>query len=397
MSHQTVYLDYAATSAVRPKEVVDAVARYLTGLGGTPGRGAHRVAADSGRIALRCRMALARLLNLPGDPGRLAFTFNATHSLNTALWGVLRAGDAVVVTAFDHNSVLRPVHMLARERGVEVRFVPGYTDGSLDEAALDRALAGARLLVINAVSNVLGTALPVRELTRRAHDAGALVLVDAAQAVGHLPIDAERDGFDMLAFSGHKGLLGPQGVGCLWVRPGIDVAPLLAGGTGGDSLSPEMPAAYPDHLEAGTLNGPGIAGLLAGVEFIERQGLDSMRARATALKQRLREGLLDIPGVRVLSPASPDGGAIVTFVSNIVDPPTLAGRLDREFGVLTRAGLHCAPEVHRLIGTASTGAVRMSIGWATTEADVDSAIDAVASLAGARQMHTGAAIGYGAR
>lgn len=384
MSHDVIYLDYAATSAVRPASVVAAVADYLTRVGGTPGRGSHRLAAEAGRVALRCRQALARLLGLPGDPGRLAFTFNATHALNAALWGVLGRGDVVVVTEFDHNAVIRTVHRLACERGVVVRTVPGRPDGTLDDVALERALEGARLLVVNAVSNVLGTVLPVEELAARAHAAGALVLVDAAQAAGHLPLDAARQRFDLLAFSGHKGLLGPQGVGGLWVRPGVELEPLLTGGTGSESESPGMPREYPDRLEAGTLNAPGIAGLLAGAEFVATRGVGAEHARLIALKERLREGLAGIDGVRVLSPPDPAGGAIVTFVTESLDPATLAGRLDREHGILARAGLHCAPGAHRVLGTLETGAVRMSLGWATTERDVDAAVAAVARLAGRR-------------
>lgn len=375
-----VYLDYAATSAVRPPEVARAVANYLTHIGATPGRGGHRLAVEAGRIALRCRMALARLFGIPGDPGRIAFMHNATHALNTALGGVVRAGDVVVISAYDHNAVLRPVHALERERGVEVRVLSGAPDGSVDLVEASQKLDGARLLVINAASNVLGTPLPIRELARLAHEAGALVLVDAAQAGGHLPIDVVADGIDLLAFTGHKGLLGPQGIGGLWVRDGVEVRPLLTGGSGGGSLSRSMPESYPDHLEAGSLNGPGIAGLLAGVEWILERTPKAIHRREMELKMRLRDGLLGISGVRVLSPAAPDGVGVVTIAADGVEAAELAGRLDREHGVLTRAGLHCAPEVHRLLGTASTGAVRLSVGWATTLEDVDRAVEAVARV-----------------
>lgn len=377
-----VYLDYAATAAVRPPVVAAAVADYLTRIGATPGRGAHRLAVEAGRIALRCRQALARLFGIPGDPGRIAFMHNATHALNTALWGVLGRGDAVVVTVFDHNAVLRPARALARERGLEVRLLPGAPDGALDLAAAPRLLEGARLLVVNAASNVLGTTLPVRELARLAHEAGALVLVDAAQVGGHRPVNAEADAADLLAFAGHKGLLGPQGTGGLWVREGVEAEPLLAGGTGGNSLLPEMPSAYPDHLEAGTLNAPGIAGLLAGVEWVLARTPEAIHRHEMALKARLRDGLCSIPGVRLLSPAAPDGVAIVAIAAGAVDATTLARRLDQEHGILTRAGLHCAPEVHRLLGTAETGAVRFSLGWASTEEDVDRAVESVAGILG---------------
>jgi cysteine desulfurase family protein len=376
-----VYLDFAATSALRPDTVSRAVADYLTAPGATPGRGAHRLAVEAGRIALRCRLALAELLHLPGDPGRIAFMLNATHALNTAMAGVLQAGDIVVVTQLDHNAVLRPAHRLATRAGIRMRLVPADGSGTIDELALDRALEGARLLAINAASNVLGTATDVRALARRARSAGALVLVDLAQAAGHLPFDAAAADVDLVAITGHKALLGPQGIGALWVRPGVEIEPLLTGGTGGDSGSREMPVALPDRLEAGTINAPGVAGLLAGIEWIQERGVDRLQAHGAAMKQRLHDGLRDVPGVRVVSPDVPGGVPIVTVVADEIDPSTLAARLDREHAVMTRSGLHCAPEAHRVLGTADTGAVRFSSGWATTEDDIDRAIDAVAAVA----------------
>lgn len=374
-----IYLDYAATSAVRPAEVIEAVDRYLREIGATPGRSGHRLALEAGRVALRCRRALARLFGWSGDPGRIAFFPNATWALNAALAGTLRPGDRVVRTAYDHNAVRRPVALLA-QRGVKETVVGGDAEGAVDLDALGRALAGARLLALPHATNVLGAALPVAEMARRARDAGALVLVDAAQSAGHLPIDVEAMGIDLLAFTGHKGLLGPQGTGGLFVRPGVEIDPVSAGGTGGDSMPLEMPEAMPDRLEAGTLNGPGIAGLLAGVEWLAARGVDAVHARETALKRRLRDALGSIPGVRVHSPAAPEGVGIVTVSADGIASAELAARLDREHGVMTRAGLHCAPEQHRLCGTEAAGAVRFSVGWATTEGEVDAAAAAVASI-----------------
>jgi cysteine desulfurase / selenocysteine lyase len=382
-----VYLDHAATSAVRPPAVAAAVHAFLTDIGATPGRGGHRLAIDAGRIALRCRRALARLLSLPGDPGRLVFTHNATHALNTALAGVVAAGDAIVTTQLDHNAVLRPVHRLCTRSGATSRMVRADADGTLDEAALTRALEGARVLCINAASNVLGSVLDVDRLARLGRAAGALVLVDLAQSAGHIPFDATVTPVDLVALTGHKSLLGPQGTGALWVRAGVDVEPLLTGGTGGASDEPTMPAAYPDHLEAGTSNAPGIAGWLAGVDWLVGYGVDRMRTELAVLKRRLHEGLSSIGGVRVLSPAAPDGVPIVTIAADTVDPATLAARLDREHGVLTRPGLHCAPEAHRVLGTIATGAVRFSPGWASTESDIDRAVEAVAAIAGVGRIH----------
>jgi cysteine desulfurase/selenocysteine lyase len=385
------YLDFAATSAVRPRAVVRAVAEYLENVGATPGRGGHRLAIESGRVALRCRQAIARLLGIPGDVGRIAFMFNATHALNTALCGVLRPRDRLVVTSFDHNAVLRPADQLARERGVDVRLAAGDALGGLDERALLEALDGARLLSINAASNVLGTTLDVTALVAAAHEAGALALVDTAQVAGHLPFDVAATDADLVAFTGHKGLLGPQGIGGLWVRPGLDIAPLLTGGTGGDSLARAMPTPFPDHLEAGTQNAPGIAGLAAGVGWLLEHGVDVLHARTAALKRQLHDGLSALPHVRVHSPAAPSGVPIVTITSAAMDPATLASRLDREHGVLTRPGLHCAPEAHRVLGTERAGAVRLSLGWCSTESDVERALDAVARTTGGGRVFASAA------
>lgn len=377
MSH---YLDYAATSALRPPDVIAAVHAYLESGGGSPGRGGHARAIEAGRLALRCRRAVMEILGLEGDPGRFVFTHNATHALNLALAGLLGPGDAVVTTAFDHNSVVRPVHALARDRGVEVRQVAGGIDGALDRSAYTKAVQGARMVVLNAASNVLGTVLPVSELAAEARAAGALVLVDAAQSAGHVPFDLR--GADLVAVTGHKALLGPQGTGGLWIAPGAEPDPLILGGTGGNSLSPEMPEALPDRFEAGTLNGPGFAGLEAGCRFVLGRGIEREHARLATLKASLRLGLEAIDGVRLLSPPAPEGTAVITLTVAGYDPGALARDLQAEFDVQARAGLHCAPGAHRMLGTERTGALRFSLGWASTEVDVDRAVEGVARLAG---------------
>jgi cysteine desulfurase family protein len=378
-----IYLDYAATAALRPPEVAEAVSAYLRDIGATPGRSGHHRALAAGRITLRCRQALARLLGVSGDPGRIAFFPNATYALNAALAGLLSPGQRVVRTSYDHNAVRRPLALLERQ-GVEVSVLGGDRSGEIDFGELESALTAprpARLLVVPHACNVLGSALPLARLAERAHAAGALLLVDAAQSAGELPLRVEEMGIDLLAFTGHKGLLGPQGTGGLFVRPGVEIEPRWAGGTGGDSLPLEMPAAMPDRLEAGTLNGPGIAGLLAGVEWLESRGMESLREHGQSLKRRLRERLGAIPGVTLHSPPAPEGVPIVTFTLAGVPPHRLAARLDQEFGVMARAGLHCAPESHALLGTAGEGAVRFSTGWASSEAEVDAAAAAVASIA----------------
>jgi cysteine desulfurase/selenocysteine lyase len=386
-----IYLDYAATAAVRPPEVIAAVAEFLGGVGATPGRSAHRRAVEAGRIVVRCRLALAELFGITGDPGRIAFQFNATHALNTALRGLLRPGDRVVRTQYDHNAVRRPLAALKAD-GVIETVLAGSPAGGIDLDEAESALAGrkhpARLLVIPHASNVLGALLPVAELVERAHACGTLVLLDAAQTAGHVPVDVQKLGVDALAFTGHKGLLGPQGTGGLWLRDGVEVAPLLHGGAGGDSVPEAMPVDMPDRHEAGTQNGPGIAGLLAGVTWIRSQGADTLRAREAALKAELYRRVSCIDGVAVRSPAAPDGVGIVTITATAIDPATLALRLDREYGILSRAGLHCAPGAHEVLGTLETGAVRLSVGWATTRRDITRTADALTAICAAGEPGT---------
>jgi len=375
----TVYLDYAATSAIRPDSVADAMHRYMVDVGATPGRSGHSRAIQAGRLALRCRRLLAELLGIEGDPGRIVFQLNATHALNTALFGVLAPGDRVVRTRYDHNAVRRPLAALA-VRGVEESVIEIDADGVIDLSQAERLLQGprpARMLVLPHASNVTGVVLPVRELAGMAHDAGALVLVDLAQTAGHFPVDVVEMGVDLAAFTGHKGLLGPQGVGGLWVREGVEVAPLIHGGTSGDSFPAEMPPAYPDHLEAGTQNAPGIAGLAAGLDRILNTGVATIASRERLLRERLVQGLESIAGVRICSPRNPNGVGIVTILHDDVTAAQLARAVEATHGVQGRAGLHCAPDAHMTMGTLESGAFRLSIGWATTEADVDTAIAAV--------------------
>ncbi len=374
------YLDYAATSAIRPPEVARAMAAFLEGVACTPGRGGHSGAVEAARLAFRCRRALSRALGLPGDPGRIAFMHNATHALNAALWGLLGPEDVLVVSQYDHNAVLRPAHHLSRDRGVEVRMLSGSPDGEVDLDEAARLLDGANVLVANAASNVLGTLLPMSELSRIAHEAGAVVVADVAQSAGHSVESPAIQGADVVAFTGHKGLLGPQGMGGVWVRKGVEVDPFLSGGTGGDSRNREMPAAMPDRLEAGTGNSPGMAGLLAGCAFLRDTGVAAIHRHEMTLKARLRDGLGCIAGLQVLSPPGPRGVPVVTVKADGMDAASLAGHLDSEYGVQTRAGLHCAPEVHRILGTTESGAVRFSLGWASTREDVDAAVAGVARL-----------------
>jgi cysteine desulfurase / selenocysteine lyase len=379
-----VYLDYAATSAIRPAEVAEAIGAYLADVGATPGRSGHARSLAAGRAALRCRRLLAELFGIEGDPGRIAFQLNATYALNTAMFGWVRPGDRIVRTTYDHNSVRRPAAALVRTGARESVLELG-SEGAVDYDELERLLAGpggaARLLVLPHASNVAGVVLPVRQMAALAHDFGTVVLLDAAQTAGHYPLDVRDLGVDMMAFTGHKGLLGPQGTGGLWVREGLELEPLAWGGTGGDSRGLEMPASMPDRLEAGTQNAPGIAGLAAGVEWVLHTGVAELHRRQAALKKRLLEALRTMPGVRICSPDTTEGVGIITLQFEGMDPGDLAATLERDAGIQGRAGLHCAPEAHASLGTATTGAYRLSTGWANTVEEIDRTAAAFHTLA----------------
>jgi len=375
------YLDNAATSFPKPPAVAEAIADFLAGSAGNPGRSGHALGVAAQRVVDDTRRRLARFFGVP-DPSRLVFALNATDALNTALWGLLRPGDRVVTTSLEHNSMVRPLSALA-ERGVAVSRVPCAPDGTLDLDDLRRALATAptRLVAMIHASNVAGTILPAREAAKLAHDHGALFLLDAAQTAGVLPIHVVDMGVDLLAFPGHKGLLGPTGTGGLYVAPPVRLSPIRQGGTGTRSEEERHPEELPEGLEAGTLNTVGIAGLGAALGYLEAQGLETVRAREAALTTRLVSGLKEIPGARIHGPG--DARRQVATVALSLEgwePLDLAAVLDGSFGVAVRAGLHCAPLAHRTLGTHPRGAVRASAGCFTTAEDVDRALAALRKL-----------------
>jgi cysteine desulfurase / selenocysteine lyase len=379
-----VYLDNAATSFPKPPAVAEAMSELLAHGAGNPGRSGHALALAAQRVVTDARRLLASFLGAP-DPARVVFAHNATDAINTALWGLLHAGDRVVTTSMEHNAVARPLAALAA-RGVAVERVPCGPDGALDLADLERALAAAptRLVAMVHASNVSGTILPAAEAARLAHRHGALLLLDAAQTAGALPIDVQSLGADLLAFPGHKGLLGPTGTGGLWVAPGVKLTPLRQGGTGVRSEEERQPEELPEGLEAGTLNTVGIAGLRAAVRYLAARGVAEVRDREMALTGRLLAGLAELPSVRIHGPRDPrrQVGTVSLSLAGW-DPADAAAALDGSFGIAVRAGLHCAPLAHRTLGTYPEGTLRLSVGCFSTEEHVDLALSALRAIAAA--------------
>lgn len=383
-----MYLDNAATAFPRPDCVIDAVQTWLR-CGGSPSRGSHSAAVNASSLLLQTRSAIASLVDAP-SPGSIAFTAGCTASLNTVISGLLQPGQHVVASELEHNSVLRPLHFLQQSRSITVEYLPfDPSTGLIHPDQLHKALTvrPARLVVLSHASNVLGRVQPIAELTRVAHQHHALVLLDAAQTLGHWPCSMSRLNVDFLAASAHKGLAGPQGIGFIAFAPTTDqlVEPLIRGGTGSDSLAREQPRACPDRFESGTPNLPGIAGLLAATKL----ALENLPARHQQLLRQTHQlfhELTLIPGVRMLSPHAPDElCGIVSFVIDGFDPGDAATILDQAFDIQARAGLHCAPLAHQRLGTAATGGtIRLSPGLHTTDSDITAAISAIQELAQSR-------------
>jgi cysteine desulfurase family protein len=373
-------MDNAATSWPKPTGVIEAMADFLEYAGGNPGRSGHRLSIEAGRVVYDARETVAEFFNV-SDPMRVIFTGNATYALNIAIRGLLRLGDSVVTTSIEHNSVMRPLRALERE-GVELTVVQCAPDASLDPADVEDALrTGARLVVVNHASNVAGTVLPVAEVAKIAHHYGALLLVDAAQTAGCLPIDIQELGVDLLAFTGHKSLLGPTGTGGLAINDTVEVAqivPLARGGTGSRSEFEEQPEELPDKYESGTVNAVGLAGLKAGVDYLTTRGIEDIRSYEVELAGLLIEGLAEIPGVTVYGPDNTSiRTGVVSFTAEGKPVSEIGYRLDEEFDVLSRVGLHCAPALHKTIGTFPEGTVRLAPGPFTTESDIKAVIMAV--------------------
>lgn len=376
-----IYLDNAATTRVKPPEVVEAVMAALGSFGGV-GRGVHEASLDAGRAVYDARVKVTRLLGAP-CAGRVSFTINATMALNIALTGLLPPQGRALTTAASHNSVLRPLFKARDERGCSVTVAPIEADGSLDFEAYEQHLDGVDVVVATHASNLTGDVYDVARMAAAAHAAGALFVLDAAQTAGALPVNQAALGADVVCFTGHKSLYGPQGTGGLCIAEGIDIPPLFEGGSGTQSFEERHPLQLPESLEAGTLNAHGIAGLAAGVDYVERVGVDAIAAHLHELSDRFESGLAAIPRARLLGG---HGGVercgIVAIDSQGVDSSLVADRLSQEYGICTRAGAHCAPLMHCALGTQKRGAVRFSFSHFTTGGEVDAALRACAEILG---------------
>ena len=375
------YLDNAATSFPKPEGVYVAMDRFARHSLANPGRSGHRMALASEHALSDARHRLNRFFN-GRNPDRWAFTLNCTDALNMAFKGALNDGDHVVTTNLEHNSVSRPLVAMSVAGRITLTRVPADGGGTIDPEAVRAAIGPkTRMVAMTHASNVLGTVQPVAEVGRIARERDLLFLVDAAQTAGVLPIDVQAACIDLLAFPGHKSLFGPTGTGALYVGPRAKLRPWREGGTGGDSLTPTQPTDFPHHLEGGTPNVLGVAGLVAGLDFVEERGVEMIRRHEVELCDRLRHALAELPGFEVFghADASRRVGAL-SFRCEVLPAPELAGLLDQSFDIAVRPGLHCAPYIHTALGTAPDGLVRVSPGPFTTTADIDHLIDALKQI-----------------
>ncbi len=375
-----IYLDNAATTRTKPPAVAQAVLEALSSYGNC-GRGGHQGALSAARAIYETREKIAALLGCP-RADHVCFTQNSTQALNIAVCGLLRPGDHVISTDLEHNSVLRPLYRL-RDAGAAVDFVPADSRGRLDYCGFERLLRPeTKAIVCTHASNLTGDAVDIARVGRFAREHGLLFILDASQTAGVLPIDLAAMGIDVVCFTGHKSLMGPQGTGGLCLREGLEIRPFTVGGTGVQSYSEAQPGEYPTRLEAGTLNGHGLAGLSAALDFLSETGIARIHAHEDALARRFYEAVRDLPGVTVYGDFSaPVRAPVVTLNIGDFDSAEVSDELAERFGIATRPGAHCAPRLHRALGTEEQGAVRFSWSYFNTEEETAAAAEAVRVLA----------------
>lgn len=376
-----IYMDNAATSFPKPSLMLDSMVEAINSYCANPGRSGHAAAMRSAKEVYKTRRIAAELFNI-GRAEQVIFTKNCTEAINIALKGVLKCGDHVITTSMEHNSVIRPLKSLVNQ-GVETTVVRCDRKGMLDCDDLKKAIKrNTRLIVMSAASNVTGTKMPLVEVGRIALRHGILFMVDGAQGAGHMNIDVDEMNIDILALPGHKGLLGPQGTGLLYVKEGLALEPLMEGGTGTASKKLEQPHVIPEGYEAGTINVPGIIGLGASLEIIKKIGVPAISLHERKLTERLQNGLMSISGVEIYGPEDVrDKAPVVAMNIKGMDSEAVASLLDEEYGIATRAGFHCSGLAHETIGTATTGCVRITPGFYTQQKEIDAVIEAITEIA----------------
>jgi cysteine desulfurase family protein len=376
-----IYLDNAATTLRKPVEVVEAVVRAMNALGNAS-RGTHASSLNASRTVYEARVKLAKFFGCK-RADHVVFTCNATEALNIALSGAINPGSHVITTDLEHNSVLRPLYRLEAEQQVELSFVAADRNGNIDYSDFERQIrSNTQAIVCTHASNLTGSMVDVARVGRIAKAHSLLFIVDAAQTAGCFPINMEAMGIDILCFTGHKALMGPQGTGGLCIREGVSIRPWKVGGTGVQTYSKTQPDALPALLEAGTLNGHGIAGLSAAVDYINSVGIEAIRDKEEFLTRRFLDGVSNIEGVTVYGDfAAAQHAPVVALNIRDYDSGAVADELSESYGIAVRPGAHCAPRMHQALGTTQQGAVRFSFGWFTDTRDVDEAVRAVKELA----------------
>ncbi|SFP94193.1 cysteine desulfurase family protein [Caldicoprobacter faecalis] len=375
-----IYMDNAATSWPKPKSVYRAVLNCMKRYGANPGRSGHKMAIEAGKILLHTRKMLCQLFSID-NPFQMIFTLNATESLNLAIKGCTKPGDHIITTSMEHNSVVRPLKELEKY-DIKTTYVKADSQGRIDPHDIKKAIrTNTRLIVTTHASNVTGTLVPIDEIGKIAREYGILYLVDAAQTAGIIPIDLSKLPVDMMAMAGHKGLLGPQGTGVLYIAPHVKLKPLKEGGTGSQSENLYQPEFAPDRYEAGTQNTPGIAGLGAGISYILQQGQKKLLSHIIRLEKFFLEAVSHIPGIKIYGPTNMDEriGAISINIKDF-DSAYIANLLDERYNIATRGAIHCAPLAHQTIGTLKQGTVRFSPGIFNTMDEVKECIRALEQL-----------------
>ncbi len=375
-----IYMDNAATTMHKPQAVIDAVVAAMSSMGNA-GRGANEASLSASRVIYDTRDKLCRFFG-GENPRQIVFTNNSTESLNIAVKGLLNPGDHVITTMLEHNSVLRPLYEMEK-KGVKLTIIKSNEKGNFELKDMEDALLPeTRMIICTNGSNLTGNYIDIEKVGKMAHARGLLFVVDASQTAGVFPIDVQKMHIDVLCFTGHKGLLGPQGTGGMYVREGLFVRPLKSGGSGVQTYSKEHPAEMPTALESGTLNGHGIAGLNAAVDYINEVGIDTIRRKEQGFMKRFYQGIKDIPGVKLYGDFTDfNRCAIVTLNIGDYDSSEVSDELLTQYGISTRPGGHCAPLMHEALGTVEQGAVRFSFSHYNTDEEVDTAIEAVRELA----------------